>query len=141
MYLLTITRETYSRTESGLSWCTKPDETETETLPWHRIDPDPSDPTGVAWITRDRWGEDVHRKITEPDTLRWFRRLGGSEYAERCYTPVGYIVTRLVSTNPDRTVRVVRKFKITRDDLDQERRARERAAFASLLEAEGDEVS
>lgn len=92
--MLTITTETYSRTDSGKSWRSKPDETRTETMPW-----------------RDR-GEDVHRKITCSDTLRWFRRLGGSETAERSYTPVGYIVTRLTSTNPDRTVRIVRKFRI-----------------------------
>lgn len=113
MYMLTITRETYSRTESGKSWRTKPDKTETESHPWHRTDPDPSDPTGAAWITRERWGEEIHNKITSADTLRWFRRLGGSEHAERSYTPVGYIVTRLISTNPDRTVRIVRKFRIT----------------------------
>jgi hypothetical protein len=32
MYMLTITTETYSRTESGKSWRSKPDETETESL-------------------------------------------------------------------------------------------------------------
>jgi hypothetical protein len=108
MYMLTITTETYSRTESGKSWRSQPDEMTTETLPWHRMDL-----VGQAWITRERWGENVHRKITAPDTLRWFRRIGGSEYAVRSYTPVGYIVTRLVSTNPDRTVRIVRRFRIT----------------------------
>lgn len=103
MYMLTITRETYSRTESGAGWRSKPDATETETLPWeHR-----------NRFEDERWGERVHAYITEPDTLRWFRRLGGSEYVVRNYTPVGYIVTRLVSTNPGRTVRVVRKFTIT----------------------------
>lgn len=102
MYVLTITTETYSRTESGKSWKTHPDETETETMPW-----DYRDAKG------EQSGEDRHRKITADDTLRWFRRIGGSEYAKRSYTPVGFIVTRLVSTNPDRTVRKVRKFRIT----------------------------
>lgn len=112
MYTLTIDTETYSRTESGKSWRSRPDETTTETLPWHRTDPDPADPTGQAWITREHWGEDVHRKITSDDTLKWFRRIGGAEHAVRSYTPVGFIVTRLVSTNPDRTVRRVRRFRI-----------------------------
>lgn len=103
MYLLTIKTETYSRTASGRGWKSRPDETRTETMPWDRRDAGGD----------GRYGEDVHRKITDADTLRFYRRLGGSEYAERSYTPVGYIVTRLVSTNPDRTVRIVRRFRIT----------------------------
>lgn len=105
MYRLTITRETYSRTASGKGWKARPDEVETETLAWYAHDANggPS-------------GEDKYRKITDADTLRFFRRLGGSEYAERSHTPVGYIVTRLVSTNPDRTVRIIRKFRISRED-------------------------
>lgn len=113
MHVLTITKETYSRTDSGKSWRSKPDEIETESLPWHHQEPDPSDPTGAAWITHDRWGEYVHKIITEDGTLGFFRRLGGSEHAVRSYTPVGYIITRLVSSNPRRTVRIVRKFRIT----------------------------
>ena len=106
MYMLTITTDTYSRTESGKSWRTQPDETQTETMPWH---PTPERIGDVA-----QSGEDKHRKITAPDTLSWFRRIGGSEYAERSYTPVGFIVTRLVSSNPDRTVRKVRRFRVTK---------------------------
>ena len=106
MLMLTITTETYSRTESGKSWRTKPDTTETETLPWDRRD--------TKSVT-DPYGEDKHRKLTGPDTLRWFRRIGGSEHAERSYTPVGFIVTRLTSTSPDRTIRKVRKFHVTDD--------------------------
>lgn len=102
MYMLTITTETYSRTESGKSWRSQPDETTTEILPWDRRDANGA-----------QSGEDMHRKITGTDTLRWFRRLGGSEYAERSHTPVGYIVTRLVSMSPSRTVRKVCKFRIT----------------------------
>lgn len=105
MYLLTITRETYSRTASGKGWKARPDEVETETLPWHAT------PERIGDVARS--GEDKHHKITDADTLRFFRRLGGSEYAERSHTPVGYIVTRLVSTNPDRTTRIVRRFRIT----------------------------
>ena len=102
MYMLTVVSETYSRTASGKSWRAQPDETSTETFPWDRRDADGK-----------RHGEDVHRSITEEDTLAFFRRLGGSERGERAYTPVGYIVTRQTSTNPDRTIRRVRKFRIT----------------------------
>lgn len=105
MLTLTIITETYSRTESGKSWRTKPDETTTESFPWDRRD-----------ANGERYGEDVHRKITDDDTLRWFRRIGGSETAERSYTPVGYIVTRLTSSNPGRTVRKVRRFRIAETD-------------------------
>lgn len=108
MYTLTIETATHSRTESGKGWRTKPDTVETETLPWYRRDMTPDRIGDLA-----PYGEDKHRKITEADTLAWFRRIGGSEYAVRSYTPVGYIVTRLISTNPDRTVRKVRRFRIT----------------------------
>lgn len=103
MHMLTIITSTYSRTESGKSWRTQPDETTTETMPWDRRD-----------VTDgSQHGEDKHRKITADDTLRWFRRIGGSEHAVRSYTPVGFIVVRQVSCNPDRTVRKVRRFQIT----------------------------
>lgn len=102
MYILTITTETYSRTDSGKSWRSEPDTSEMRTRPWHHRD-----------AFGQQSGEDLHHKITCADTLRWFRRIGGSEYAERSYTPVGFIVTRLISTNPDRTIRRVRKFRIT----------------------------
>jgi len=107
MYTLRITTERYSRTDSGKSWRARPDKTETETLPWH--------PTSERIGDVAQSGKDKHRKITSDDTLRWFRRIGGSEYAERSYTPVGYIVTRLVSTSPDHEIRHVRTFRITED--------------------------
>lgn len=104
MYLLTIITETYSRTESGKSWRSQPDTTETETMPWDVT------PEYIGNVAQS--GEDKHRKITGTDTLKWFRRWGGAEHAVRSYTPVGFIVTRLTSTNPDRTVRKVRRFRI-----------------------------
>jgi len=107
MLMLTITRKTYSRTESGKGWRTQPDHTETETMPWYHRD------ARTDERITNPCGEHVHRNVTEDDTLRFFRRLGGSEYAERSYTPAGYIVTRLISTNPTHTVRVVRKFRFT----------------------------
>ena len=103
MYTLTVTKSTYSRTDSGKGWRMVADSVETDTFPWDRRDVGPD----------ERYGEDVHRKITAADTLRWFRRIGGSEYAERSYTPFGYIVTRLISTSPNRMTRHVRTFRIT----------------------------
>ena len=51
-----------------------------------------------------------YNNITNVDTLKWFRRLGGSETAKKNYTSRGYIITRLTSTSPDRTIKVVREF-------------------------------
>ena len=53
---------------------------------------------------------DLYKNIVNKDTLRWFRRLGGSETAQRSYTCRGYLVTRLISKNPDRSVKVIRTF-------------------------------
>ena len=100
MLMLTITTETYSPADSGKGWRSKPDTTETETLPWSEYDA----PGGTLS------GENAHRNITSLETLAWFRRLGGTESVQRSYTPAGDLVTRLVSTNPDRTERVVRRF-------------------------------
>lgn len=55
--------------------------------------------------------EKQHRLITCEDTLKWFRRLGGSESEKRSYTCAGYVVTKLISTSPDRQTKVVRQFK------------------------------
>ena len=52
----------------------------------------------------------TYKKIVDANTLRWFRRLGGSETAQRSHTCRGYMVTRLISRNPDRDVKVIRTF-------------------------------
>ncbi|MFT6841801.1 MAG: Cdc6-like AAA superfamily ATPase [Parvicella sp.] len=49
-------------------------------------------------------------KITCDDTLKWFRRLGGSETAHRTYTSQGYNVYRLISRSPNRLSKSVREF-------------------------------
>ena len=51
-----------------------------------------------------------YNNITNVDTLKWFRRLGGSETAKKNYTSRGYMITKLTSTSPDRTIKVVREF-------------------------------
>lgn len=48
--------------------------------------------------------------ITNKDTLKWFRRLGGSETAKKSYTSRGYNVTKLISTSPDKSIKVIREF-------------------------------
>lgn len=51
-----------------------------------------------------------HSLATCDDTVKWFRRLGGSETVERSYTSAGYLVTKLVSTSPDKQNKTVREY-------------------------------
>ena len=55
--------------------------------------------------------ERQHYLTTNDDTVKWFRRLGGSESLERSYTNQGYKVTKLISTSPDKQNKVIREYK------------------------------
>ena len=59
--------------------------------------------------------EQNYKNIVSDDTIKWFRRLGGSESVTRGYTRVGYLVTRLVSTSPDRQSKTIREFSFIED--------------------------
>jgi hypothetical protein len=48
--------------------------------------------------------------LTNKDTLKWFRNLGGSETATKEYTSRCYKITKLVSTSPNKKERTVRTF-------------------------------
>lgn len=61
-------------------------------------------------------GEDFHARCTSPDTLQFFRSLGGTERVTYGWTLVGRIVTKVTSTSPDKRTRVIRTFDITRED-------------------------
>ena len=52
-----------------------------------------------------------HQSTTCEETVKWFRRLGGSETVQRSYTCAGYLVTKLISTSPDREIKHVREYK------------------------------
>jgi len=80
--------EDYERTDSGKSWKSTPSTTKTEVI--------------------DR---EQYENITNDDTLRFFRRLGGSEYPIRCYTKHGYLIIQLNSCNPNRTLKRIRHFQ------------------------------
>ncbi len=86
--MFTMTTKTFSRTESGRSWKANPDEVETKEISAEHFD-----------------------NMTSRETQRWFRRLGGSESAVYSYQHCGYIVSRLISCSPDRTIRKVRTFE------------------------------
>ena len=51
------------------------------------------------------------KRITEADTLKWFRRLGGTETTQRGNTCRGYNITKLTSISPDRQTKIIRQFK------------------------------
>jgi len=52
-----------------------------------------------------------YRNITAAETIKFFKRLGGSESVIREYTCDGYLITQIKSTSPDREKRTVRIFK------------------------------
>ena len=51
-----------------------------------------------------------HNLMTNEDTCKWFRRLGGTESITRSYTCAGYCVTKLISTSPGKQIKKVREF-------------------------------
>jgi len=71
--------------------------------------------TKTTYIQEDQTREEIttreYRNITKDDTLKFFRRLGGTESAQRSYTCAGYLITKLTSTSPDRQNKTVREFK------------------------------
>jgi len=54
-----------------------------------------------------------YSRITGEDTLNWFRRLGGTETAQRSYTCRGYLITKLTSTSPDKQTKIIREFNFS----------------------------
>jgi len=49
--------------------------------------------------------------VVAPETIRFFRRLGGSETVKKNYTKAGFLPVEIISTSPDRQSRTTRKFK------------------------------
>ena len=82
-----VTKYTYSRTDSGKSWKSKPDAVENFEVSW-----------------------EIYKNITSPDTCRFFRNLGGSEFIQRSYTAYGYIPVKLISCSPLRDKKIIRVF-------------------------------
>jgi hypothetical protein len=64
----------------------------------------------VVKVETEKVTEREHQLTTGTDTLKWFRRLGGSEHATRSYTCAGYAVTQLISTSPDRQIKIRREY-------------------------------
>lgn len=55
--------------------------------------------------------ERMYNNITSNDTIKFFRRLGGTETVQKSYTCEGYICTKLISTSPNKENKTVREFK------------------------------
>ena len=56
--------------------------------------------------------KEFYQNCTDENTFKFFRRIGGSETVQRGYTCIGYRPIRILSSNPSRTERVIREFKI-----------------------------
>lgn len=71
--------------------------------------------TKTTYTVEEEKTEAVTRKqynlICGKDTLKWFRRLGGTETAQRGYTCAGYLIVKLTSTSPDKENKIIRTFK------------------------------
>lgn len=65
---------------------------------------------GVKTIETKTIDKTQYDNITNTETLKWFRRLGGSETATKSYTSRGYNVVKLISKSPDKSIKVIREF-------------------------------
>ena len=61
--------------------------------------------------------ERQYKLTTNDDTIKWFRRLGGSQNVTRGYTYAGYVVIKLVSTSPDKQSKTIREYKFKNKQL------------------------
>jgi hypothetical protein len=70
--------------------------------------------TKTVWILESEESRvicfDFHRDMTSPDTLKFFRRCGGTETTQESYTSKGYLVTKLTSIKPAKEFKIVRTF-------------------------------
>lgn len=49
--------------------------------------------------------------LTNTETIKYFRKLGGAETTKKRYTNQGYRITYLSSISPDKKIKIVRNFK------------------------------
>jgi len=59
--------------------------------------------------------EQNYKNIISDDWVKYMRRLGGVETITRGYTSAGYLVTRLVSTSPNKQNKTIREFSFIED--------------------------
>lgn len=71
--------------------------------------------TKTTYIEESKTVEEVTKEqhFLYFDSVKWFRRLGGSESVINSYTCAGYLGTQLISTSPDKQTKVIREFKFS----------------------------
>jgi hypothetical protein len=78
------------------------------------------DGTKSVWVTESVNTEDVtlkqHGFATDEATVKGFRRMGGSETVTKSYTSQGYVVTKLVSTSPNKSMRTIREYNFDKKE-------------------------
>jgi len=57
--------------------------------------------------------QEQYKNMTSYEVTRFHRFLGGNEYVEKSYTAQGYLITRLISTSPDKTQKNIYEFEIS----------------------------
>lgn len=83
-----LTQTTYTRSNECKSWQEKVNSTEKREISLNE-----------------------YELLTNDDTIKFFRRLGGKETIKRNYTLNGFCIVYLSSISPDNQLKVVRKFK------------------------------
>lgn len=83
------------------------------TLTTTKLEKNPN--TKTTYIEVSKTVEDIdleqYHNITNKDTLSWFRRLGGNETATKAYTSQGYKTVKLVSTSPNKQMKIISEFE------------------------------
>lgn len=57
--------------------------------------------------------QEQYKNFTSFEATRFNRFLGGNECVEKSYTARGYLITRLISTSPDKTQKNIYEFEIS----------------------------
>ena len=57
--------------------------------------------------------QEQYKNFTSFEVTRFNRFLGGNEYVEKSYTARGYLITRLISTSPDKLQKNIYEFEIS----------------------------
>jgi hypothetical protein len=60
--------------------------------------------------------EQQHKNATSPDTMKFFKRLGGSESRVMSYTCNGYKCIKATSISPDRQSKTIREYQFIYSD-------------------------
>lgn len=87
--IITLTTIKYEKTESGKNWRSKPTSEETEIIKFKNY-------------------------FNYLSSVQFFKNLGGYEKVEKNYTIEGYIPTQITSISPDKTEKIIYKFKFER---------------------------